>query len=481
MHRFTRRTHKRPGLKLLCLLLVTIMIVSLFGMTAFATSAQPEQSDSVQSTPSSVQTQASPPDATPTLAEDSTETPAPPASLQADALAQTATPSAQPANTALKAQGGAVRIQGQEGSYPSISAALAIAPAGATLVLDENVSETATIEISSGVTINGNGNTLTSAATPMFNITTDDSVTVSSVRMEGSQRAFNLSSNSPQLTLTGCDIAVSVRGISFVQDGIAQNAAILLDNTIIHNSRISDYETNTTIGDTRGISIFDVKDSSVTLRNGSAIKGFGYSINLSGNEIDGVADASGLVVTVDGSTISGWTTFNVWSSNVQFNIRNSTLLGINPSTGSWDSFSTIVVNDDIYGQFQGSTAKRNSFDISNTTIKNYVTPTAAAAGTQQQLFRIDADGITAIKLNDVRFVDTTGAVDSAFYSPRMDAADLAKYLDERVTMQNVTVQSPDGTLSVYPCYVRIGDHYYPSIQQAVDAADPDSLSTKRVT
>ena len=76
-------------------------------------------------------------------------------------------------------------------------------------------------------------------------------------------------------------------------------------NSAILDSRISDYESNCAYGDTRGIALYDVKQSTITISN-SQIKGFGYSINTSGNTDSNNVRAADNTFNISHSDIWGW-------------------------------------------------------------------------------------------------------------------------------------------------------------------------------
>lgn len=208
-------------------------------------------------------------------------------------------------------------------------------------------------------------------------------------------QGISLYSSSPNVEVNGVTMNVGARGISFKQNDYAENAHLTLNSSKIHNSRITDgdYDHKTVIGDTRGISLFDVKSSTIDIIN-SEIFGFGYTVNLAGTLVNNERNYDGTVINVTNSKLMGWTAFNVWSSNTIFNITNSYLKGINTSSGTTNGFATIVVNDDIYGNGWGS-ANANVFTIKGGTITNY-----RSGSSTEQLFRVDNQGITKVNFEN---------------------------------------------------------------------------------
>lgn len=253
---------------------------------------------------------------------------------------------------------------------------------GGTVTMTGDVTLTSPLSITKGVTIDGTSSKYSidyNGGSNALTVSTNETVRLQNLELnatENNGRGINLTSSSPKLYLTGVTMNVNARGISFVQSGDATGAVVSLDQSHILNSRVTgSYEENTTIGDTRGISIFDVKDSDFTLTN-SSIKGFGYSINLSGaQDTDGIRNAQGTKVTVTGSQIWGWTAFNIWTCNTIFDITNSDLRGINVSNGSTDGFAAVVLNDNIYGNL--ATPLYNTLTFTGGSIGGYKYGTAS--------------------------------------------------------------------------------------------------------
>lgn len=303
---------------------------------------------------------------------------------------------------------------------------------GGTVTMTGDVTLTSPLTITKGVTIDGTSNkysinsNVTNDAALIVN-TTEDVELVDLVlnATEANGRGINLTSSSPQLYLTGVTMNVNARGISFVQSGDATEAVVSLDQSHILNSRVTgNYEENTATGDLRGISLFDTKNSTIILDD-SSIKGFGYCFNLTGTKDPLKNTVSFQDTTIDvmnDSEIFGWTAFNVWSSDTEFNIEDSHLRGINPSYGAWDSFATIVVNDDIYDMSDELHADACTFNITNTLIDNFIPADkleqqiAEGKVTAEFLFRVDRYGVTRANMDTVTFKDNTNVLPCAFIS-----------------------------------------------------------------
>ena len=342
------------------------------------------------------------------------------------------------------------------------------------------------VDITGAVIINGSGNMITADGTDtIFNLAaanaalTMNNLTITGVvpvtlGMDGQEVYLNDSA----IQVVSRDGAYS-RGIRMTNQDIVQDIVIRLNHSkILYTSdTVTDYETQTYIGDARGISLFSAQNSKVTLEKNSEISGFGYSINLTGAVDDETktADMSGLQINVTNSLIRGWTAFNIWGSSAQFRICDSTLKGINVSNGRSDAFAVIVVNDDLYGNNTGLHAENNTFDIQRTDITNYQGGTA-----EEYLFRIDAfAGVQSISMQDVTFTDTTGAVTSAIHNTSMSPEELETFFNTKITATDVTVTGIEGQeLPLLP--VRIASvqdaktgiiHYFDTVGEAAAAAE----------
>lgn len=319
----------------------------------------------------------------------------------------------------------------EEAENADLQAQITAAAAGGTITLTGDVTLTSPLTIDKALVIDGTAQkyaiTYAGADVNAVIIKTNSAVTLKNLTLNATQsggRGVMLDTSKPNFTLTNSVLNADTRGIWVSQDDTEKGTRINVLNSTIQNSRkpaAENYETWSHYGDSRGISLWDMTAATVNIQN-SHIYGFGYTINLSGNNNEkGVCSFSGTTVTVNNSDLFGWTAFNVWSSDTKFIITNSHLRGINLSTGSSDSFDTIVVNDDIYNQFDGATAEACEFVISGGIIDNHLpesTLEAAANGESvciEGLFRIDKQGVTKATLkNDVHFIDQSNLLQAAF-------------------------------------------------------------------
>lgn len=246
-----------------------------------------------------------------------------------------------------------------------------------TVTLDKDYTITDTIEIDDGITINGNGKAITySGNGSALSVTAQEAVVLNDVDVTAASSgayAISLTSSQPDLTLTDCVINANNRGINMYPSGGCEGGKLVVSDTDINNTQITDYVNQTTVGDTRGIALFDVKNSSIKIENGSSINGFGYCVNVSGTLVNGIRDGQDTKIEVTDSAIQGWSAFNVWSCNMTFDLTNSTFKGINRLDSEWNNFATIVMNNGIYN---GNAANANVVNIKGGNIQAYAFGTA---------------------------------------------------------------------------------------------------------
>lgn len=359
--------------------------------------------------------------------------------------------------------------------YTTLEDAIDNASSGDTVELLSSVEVANTLNIDTGIVLQGSEDayiTFTGASgKTLFDVTTNEQVTLKNVYGEAvNGRIMVLNASSPHVTFENCEFYAKERGISFTQNGITENASLILDGTKIFCTqnvpKDGDFSKEAAIGDVRGISVFDVKNSEIILRNNSELSGFGYSINVAGtNGGSAIVDNSGLVITIEDSLIRGWTSLNVWGSFAKYNIIDSYILGINNSTGEWDSFSAITFNGDIYDQFDGMHAYNNELYIKDSTITNYQkegTLTTSGKIVLEELLRID-NGITKLTFGgDVNFIDTTNNLKQALDLSSMKEEGRVEFLRNNIVYEdgaNVTCQSEKG-LILYEAYVEGDDTLY---------------------
>lgn len=286
------------------------------------------------------------------------------------------------------------------------------AAAGSTIDLTSDYTLTEPITINKAITINGGNHTITyNGSGAAIEVTATNAVSLENLIVNATAsggRGIAVNTQQMNLTLTGCTLNVHSRGINIyaddptnTQDGLDVTGSLTLDNTKILNSQVSNYATNTTVGDTRGISVYRVQGGEITIENNSEIKGFGYSINsVAAADSTGFRNGEGTVYNITNSTIIGWSALNIWSANTEYNFKNCTLVGINTLSGSWNGFSTIRVNDNIYG---GHTDKASviTFKGGSVTAKQFGTALESAFTVDKELqtqFVFEKNGFTKVSI-----------------------------------------------------------------------------------
>lgn len=348
------------------------------------------------------------------------------------------------------------------GAATDLQALIDAAPAGGTVTLTENVTISTALNISKALSIDGGNYSLTYTGTGgAVNIQTNDPFTLKNLTLNATAsggRGVELYGSAPVLTVDNCTLNVNNRGIGTRGASPTAGASITVTDSTIQNSQLPNgktYDTWATVADTRGISAWNMKQAAIDV-TGSTIQGFGYCINVAGTQDDnGVIDTEGTIFTVTDSHLKGWTTFNIWGAESIYDLYNTELLGVNVATGGANSFSTIVVNDDIYDIFDQAHADKNIFFIAGGSIKNYRSPETAAAGLTESLFRIDKEGVTEVNFdqdyekNNVFIQDTAGNCDSVFFSPIMSASAMQDYVLDMVrNTENCTALKQDGQTSL---------------------------------
>lgn len=168
--------------------------------------------------------------------------------------------------------------------YTTLEEAIEKASSGETVELLSAVEVANTLNIDKGIVLQGSESayiTFTGASgKTLFDVTTNEQVTLKNIYGEAvNGRIMALNATSPHVTFENCEFYAKQRGISFTQNGIAEDASLILDGTKIFCTqkvpKDGDFSTETATGDFRGISVFDVKNSEIILRNNSELSGFG--------------------------------------------------------------------------------------------------------------------------------------------------------------------------------------------------------------
>lgn len=277
-----------------------------------------------------------------------------------------------------------------------LQAQINAAQAGSTITLSENTTITEPLVIDKAITLDGASYSLSGTMeNGLICIDTDDLVTIQDLTVNGSSIGIDLISDAPEVKIENSTINVPSRGIRFWDNGentgVFTGAKLTLDNTTVQNTlKPTDktYENWSHQGDSRGISIWNVKNSTINIVNGSEILGFGYPINMAGDMVNGVRDMEDSTINITDSDIWGWCALNIWTIDTTFNIKNSNLKGFVETDNAWNSFATVVLNEDIYKGVTDS-SKANVFNISGGSVSS--TCVSNVEEVYHCLFRLDKE------------------------------------------------------------------------------------------
>lgn len=206
--------------------------------------------------------------------------------------------------------------------------ALAAASTGDTITLGANITLMSTVNVNKAVTINGGNYTLTAGSFSAIKVTASG------------------------VTIKDLNIDTETHGINFDASGLTGQPTLDVLNTNIHKITVDSQTGVCYQADCRGINTYEVKGGTINVKN-CEILGFKYSINPIvdvDNSVDMyLRDGQDTTFNFENTTIKGWTALNMWSVNTNYSFKNCTLIGINNLSGSSNHFSTIRVNDGIYG------------------------------------------------------------------------------------------------------------------------------------
>lgn len=332
-----------------------------------------------------------------------------------------------------------------------LQARINAAAAGTTVVLNENTTITTPLNIDKSITLDGNGYTLTYTGTGYaIQLNTNDAVTFDDLDLDATGnggRGLEIVSNKPNFKLNDSLWNVNSRGIGF-GNGTVAGATVTIDSSTIQSSKKPEsktYENWSDQADTRGISLWNNKGLELNIIDNSAILGFGYPINMAGDIVDGVRDMADSVINITNSNIWGWCAMNIWTIDTTFNITNSNLKGFVETDNPWNSFATIVLNEDIYGNITDN-EKANVFNISGGSV--YSTCVSDDAEVFHCLFRLDEEF-----MSEFNFSAYAGFMPVDLYCSQPYSAFVLTYdemtMDDFTTWANKKLDCVPGSVTYY--------------------------------
>lgn len=297
----------------------------------------------------------------------------------------------QTAINALVAAGGG-ELQLEAGTYTTTTGTLTFSNA----VTIKGASSGQTVlntAISASAPVNLEDLTVSSATSPVVNITTDVPFVGTGIVLQQTAAGTgdNLANSKAAITSQGdvelYDSTIDMDGTAYVR-AINAYGDVLLDGTTITTGSVA-AASNATYS--RGINLLGANQT-VTLQNGAALEGFYYPLNVA-------SGTTGATVIVDGATLDGYCAINVWMPCTITVKNNSTLIGRNLYPAGSSDFGVIVLN---------SGATNAQVTVTDSTLQTVVTNTSVE---YLVLLGAGADNNTIQFLGNTVLADGTSALD----------------------------------------------------------------------
>lgn len=310
-----------------------------------------------------------------------------------------------------------IDFAGEELYTDVLSTALAASVKSMTV----NIHTTATriteeMAVNSPAVINGNGAVFSVSSATAFAVNSNKfelyNVTINGGESTSKGIAINYTGASDVLVkdtvITLRDTAVNACGIGYFGDD-ATGSTLHVEGSEIYLGDGYDNDWYNTGDGSRGISLFNQQNGRTKIIN-SKLKGFKYVVNVTGkaltDEFGNEYNYGSTDIEVSGSTLYGWTGFNVWSSGVNIALTDGSYVrGINDMTGDTNSFSAITFNGDIYQQFDHTVIKDSTLTIADSTVATFVEETSLANGIREDFIRVDYTYGFTLTLDNAVFVD----------------------------------------------------------------------------
>ena len=265
--------------------------------------------------------------------------------------------------------------------YETLQAAINAAADGntVTLLTDINMGATA-VNINKGITLDGDGYTITSTANAAVEVSGTGNVTISDTKINATNgrgvQVGNVAHYSGQLTINeGTVITVAKRGINIldVDEGFALN----VDGSIIQTNVADPTTTYTTGDDSRGINFSNDPLAFTANITNSEIRGFSYCTNI-------YSGTANLTLNITGGKTYGRDVVNNWGKNNTFNLDGVEVHGLNNQTGPTEAFACIVEN---------TGSANNNYNINNCQFISTLSEAAQnAANSSASEYMIDLRG-----------------------------------------------------------------------------------------
>ncbi len=312
-------------------------------------------------------------------------------------------------------------------TYTSLKEAVEVANEGDTVTLVSDTTENEVIEINVGITINGNNHKITSSLTgtdAVFLINTSSETIINKVVVETNTRGVAINNSVHNFSINNSTLKVGARGVTI--NSYANHDSILnINDCIIDNTTVNNYNEEVASPDFRGISLWEYKNSTITIKN-TIVEGFTYIINIA--PLDYSYEGTKLII--DNSVLKGRAGLNIWGSNLDIELTNSEILGINNFSGPSERFANIVIN---------GTANNTKLNITNTKFTNYENETGLnnPAALQYMLSVRSINNKITIS-GDSSFIDSTNKLEDALYYGIDSYTDITEE-NEIITKNNIEI------------------------------------------
>lgn len=192
------------------------------------------------------------------------------------------------------------------------------------------------------------------------------------------------------------DSRINLNSTGNVKGIEAAGGDVFLDGTAI---RTASADEGSNAASSRGIHA-TAAGQTITLCNGSSMKGFYYPVNLN-------AAASDTTVNIEDSTLDGYCSVNSWSAGSVITITNSTLTGRNiySRSGTSNDFAVIVLNKD---------GQTNAKDQKVTVTDSRLIALMDEGGALEYIFSVRSDG-NVISLEGTTAMTASDEIPSYLY------------------------------------------------------------------
>jgi len=332
--------------------------------------------------------------------------------------------------------------------YDAVVAANASEAESVVIELLGDSTESQTITITRGLTISGNDFTVTSSAADSLFVQTNEKVSINAVDLVASKIGIKINDTAHNVSVKDSSITAGERGITVLSDA-NENATLVVDGCVIQKSGITNYDKEYAAGEYRGISLWQYVNSEVSISN-TTIQGFAYAINAAGSGYE----YAGTTIDVDNCVLKGRAGLNIWGKQLNIDVKNSTILGLNNEAGPTEVFAGIVVNN-----------SNNVVNIISTEVTNYQNSTGLANENARQymvLFQHYVDSIVNIS-GTSSFTDTTKRLDTPIFDTYMLPSEEDENIEEELTFGTVNIISGTYNVPIAGEYVSNG---YVAVEEA---------------